>query len=92
MSEKTQTTDSLATSAWDVAFWRAYFEILQERAPLVDHWRDGSITWHPRVVRKLLWYSDIPDTPSNRLVAHDWLMQNAASPVQKRSRPSPTKR
>ena len=45
-----------------------------ERVQLVDHWRDGSVTWHPRVVQKLLWYSDIPNTPRNVRIAHDWLM------------------
>ena len=35
-------------SSRDVAFWRAYLEILNERVPLVDRWRDGSVTWHPR--------------------------------------------
>ena len=62
----------------DVAFWRAYIEILNERVPLVDHWDDGTITWHPRVVRKLLWYSDVPDTMQNRSLAYDWLMQSCA--------------
>jgi hypothetical protein len=65
----------------DIAFWRAYIEILNERVKLVDKWPDGSITWHPRVVRKLLWYSDIPNTFENRVMAHDWLMENAAQPV-----------
>ena len=59
------------------AFWKAYFEILRERVPLVDEWRDGSITWHPRVVQKLLWYTDIPNTAANRQMAHDWLMSIA---------------
>ena len=62
-----------------IAFWRAYLEILAERVPLVDNWRDGSVTWHPRVVEKLLWYSEVPNTPRNRLMAHDWLMQNATA-------------
>jgi hypothetical protein len=64
-----------------MAFWRAYLEILNERVPLVDHWRDGSVTWHPRVVQKLLWSSSLPDTKSNRLMAHDWLMENATTPL-----------
>ena len=66
----------------DAAFWRAYIEILSERVPLVDHWRDGSITWHPRVVRKLLWYSDIPTTFRHRVMAHDWLMDHSTIPVR----------
>lgn len=65
-------------SKQDMAFWRAYIEILNERVPLVDHWDDGTITWQSRVVRKLLWYSDVPDTMQNRSVAYDWLMQNCA--------------
>ena len=50
----------------DTAFWRAYAEILNERAPLVDRWRDGTATWHPRVVQKLVWYSDLCNTQRNR--------------------------
>jgi hypothetical protein len=65
-------------SKGDIAFWRAYIEILGERVPLVDHWNDGTGTWHPRIVRKLLWYSNIPDTMRNRTLAHDWLMQHCA--------------
>jgi hypothetical protein len=65
-------------SKWDIAFWRAYLEILNERVPLVDHWDDGTVTWHPRVVRKLLWYSDVPDTMRNRSMAYDWLMESCA--------------
>jgi hypothetical protein len=49
-------------SKQDMAFWRAYVEILSERVPLVDHWDDGTVTWQPRVVQKLLWYSKIPNT------------------------------
>jgi hypothetical protein len=62
----------------DLAFWRAYIEILNERLPLIDRWGDGSVTWQPRVVRKLLWYSDIPDTMRNRSLAYDWLMHHCA--------------
>jgi hypothetical protein len=62
----------------DIAFWRAYLEILNERVPLVDHWDDGTVTWQPRVVRKLLWYSDAPDTMRSRSLAYDWLMQHCA--------------
>ncbi len=65
-----------------MAFWRAYTEILNERVPLVDRWRDGSVTWHPRVVQKLLWYSNVPNTMRNREIAYDWLMRNAARPVE----------
>ena len=65
-----------------LAFWRAYFEILNERVPLVDEWRDGNITWRPRVVDKLLWYSEVPNTRRNRLLAYDWLMQNCTEPVK----------
>jgi hypothetical protein len=61
----------------EVSFWRAYLEILSERVPLVDRWRDGSQTWHPRVVQKLLWYSGMASTFKNRVMAHHWLMQNA---------------
>jgi hypothetical protein len=71
----------------DARFWRAYFEILHERVPLVDRWRDGSMTWHPRVVEKLLWYSDIPNTKANRQMAHTWLIENAAKTVARRSAP-----
>jgi len=65
-----------------LAFWRPYLEILNERVPLVDNWRDGSVTWHPRVGEKLLWYSGVPNTPRNRRLAHDWLMQNCTEPVK----------
>ncbi len=64
-----------------MGFWRAYLEILDEHAPLVDHWRDGNMTWHPRVGQKLLWYSGLPATPENMKIAHDWLMQNATTPL-----------
>jgi hypothetical protein len=80
-----RTKSQKPASDYTVEFWRAYFEILNERVPLVDHWRDGSITWHPRVVQKLLWYSNLPDTPVNRTMAHDWLMQNATTPVKQRA-------
>ncbi len=62
----------------DIDFWRAYIEVLNERVPLVDHWDDGSVTWQPRVVRKLLLYSEVPDTLRNRSFAYDWLMQHCA--------------
>jgi hypothetical protein len=62
----------------DMAVWRAYFEILNERVPLVDQWDDGTVTWQPRVVRELLWYSDIPDTTRTRSLAYDWLMRHCA--------------
>ena len=66
----------------DDAFWRAYLEILGDRAPLVDRWRDGSQTWHPRVIQKLLWYSDVPHTPQNRMLAYEWLMRNATRSIR----------
>jgi hypothetical protein len=62
----------------DFTFWRAYLEILSERVPRVDRWDDGSITWHPRVVRKLLWYSNVPNTPRDRVMVYDWLMCHVA--------------
>jgi hypothetical protein len=62
----------------DAAFWRAYTEILNERVSLVDHWDNGTVTWHPRVVQKLVWYSKMPDTMRNRSLAYDWLMQHCA--------------
>ena len=62
----------------DIAFWRAYFEILNERVPLVDRWSNELTTWHPRVVQKLLWYSGIRNTKANRYMALDWLMANVA--------------
>lgn len=59
----------------EIPFWRAYIEILGDRGRLVDNrWDDGSVTWHPRVVQKLLWYSGIPHSPHNVRIAHDWLM------------------
>lgn len=61
--------------------WRAYLEVLSERVPLVDHWRDGTVTWHPRVVRKMLWYSGRKDTMRNRRLAYDWLMRHATKPA-----------
>jgi hypothetical protein len=76
-----------ATSDHTVAFWSAYFEILNEREPLVDHWRDGNVTWHPRVGQKLLWYSNLPATPSNMKMAYDWLMENATRPIKHRTAP-----
>jgi len=49
-----------------------------ERVLLVDHWDDGTATWQPRVVQKLLWYSKMPNTVGNRHLAYDWLMLNCA--------------
>jgi hypothetical protein len=77
----TKQSNSTPNVTDEMAFWRAYLEILNERVPLVDHWRDGSITWHPRVGKKLLWYSGLPITPDNMKMAYAWLMQNAASPL-----------
>lgn len=77
MNVKSKTVKSLV----NIAFWRAYLEVLNERVPLVDKWRDGSVTWHPRVVEKLLWYTGTKNTKRNRRIAHDWLMQNAAKQV-----------
>jgi len=65
-------------SKQDLAFWKAYIEILDERVRLVDHWDDRTVTWHPRIVRKLLWYSGVPDTMGNRGLAYDWLMLHCA--------------
>lgn len=77
----TKQTNSTSNTIDDMAFWRAYLEILNERVPLVDHWRDGSVTWTPRVGQKLLWYSGLPATPENMRMAYAWLMQNAARPL-----------
>jgi hypothetical protein len=64
-------------SKQDVAFWRAYLEIFSERVVLVHRWSDESATWQPRVVEKLLWYSNVPNTMRNRSsLAYDWLMQH----------------
>jgi hypothetical protein len=62
----------------DIAFWRAYLEIQSERVALVDHWDNGTVTWYPRVVQKLLWYANVPNTMRNRSLAYDWLMQHCA--------------
>lgn len=62
----------------DISFWRAYLEIQNERVPLVERWDDGTVTWHPRVVQKLLWYSNVPNTMRNRSLAYGWLMQHFA--------------
>jgi hypothetical protein len=62
----------------DIAFWRAYIEILREREPLVDQWNDGTLTWQPWVGEKLLHYSGVPNTMRNRRIAYDWLMQHCA--------------
>ena len=66
----------------DLAFWKAYIEILNERVPLVDHWSDGTSTWRPRVVEKMLWYSKVRNTMRNRSMAYDWLMQHCAKFAQ----------
>ena len=65
----------------DIAFYRAYLEILNERVPLVDHWDSGTTSWHPRVVQKLLWYSGLRPTIRNRALAYDWLVKNATQPL-----------
>ena len=65
----------------DSAFWSAYLQILSERTPLVDKWSDGTTSWHPRVVQKLLWYSGVPNTMRNRSLAYNWLMRNCAHPA-----------
>ena len=75
----------------EFALWRAYLEILSERVPLVDRWSDGNVTWHPRVVQKLLWYSNIPNTPRNRVIAQEWLM-TMAIPITKDGRPKKSRR
>ena len=81
------------TSTQEFAFWRAYLEILSERVPLVDRWSDGHVTWHPRVVQKLLWYSNISNTPRNRMTAHEWLMTIAIPVAKKRTgEKKPTRR
>jgi hypothetical protein len=64
----------------DIVLWRAYFEIRNERVPLVDDWSDGTTTWKPRVIQKLLWYSGVPNTMRNRSLAYDWLMQHCTQP------------
>jgi len=69
------------SSKRDIASWRAYLEVRSERVPLVDRWSDGGVTWHRRVVQKLLWYSEVPNTMRNRRLAYDWLMQNCAEPT-----------
>ena len=66
----------------DLAFYCAYLEILTERAPLVDHWENGTTSWHPRVVQKLLWYSGLSHTIRNRDMAYNWLMKNATQPLE----------
>lgn len=65
----------------EISFWRAYFEVLNERVPLVDLWADGTVTWQPRVVQKLFWYSKIPNTMGNRHLAYEWLMLNCTRSV-----------
>jgi len=49
------------------------------------------VTWHPRVVQKLLWYSNAPNTMRNREIAYDWLIRNAARPVELPKSPDPGK-
>jgi hypothetical protein len=66
-------------SKQEIAFWRAYLEIQRERTQLVDTWSDGHVTWHPRVIQKMIWYSGLKDTIRNRGLVHDWLMDNARS-------------
>jgi hypothetical protein len=66
-------------SKQEVAFWRAYLEILRERTPLVEEWSDGRVTWHPRVIQKMIWYSGFKDTIRNRGLVYEWLMDNARS-------------
>ena len=68
----------LQLSDRDIAFWRAYIEILSERVPLVYQWGEGLTTWHPRVVKKILWYSGTRNTKQNRHIVLDWLMGNVA--------------
>jgi hypothetical protein len=65
----------------DIAFWRAWFEIRSERVSLVDNWDDGSTTWKPRILQKMLWYSKTPQTIRNRHLVYEWLMQNCAKPL-----------
>jgi hypothetical protein len=67
----------------DIKLWFAYLEIRNERVPLVDRWRDGSVTWHPRVCQKLIWYTGLKETKRNRLLVYDWLMRNAAKPARR---------
>ena len=45
----------------------------------MDKWSDGHVTWHPRVVQKMIWYSGLKDTPRNLALVYDWLMDNAIS-------------
>lgn len=58
---RTKSAESISDR--EAAFWRAYLELLGERVQLVDRWDDGSVTWHTRVIQKLLWYSDILNMP-----------------------------
>ncbi len=67
--------------ARELKFWRAYLEILNERVPLVDRWRDGTATWHPRIVGKLCWYSGIANTKRNRNSAYLWLLRHCTKIV-----------
>jgi hypothetical protein len=46
---------------------------------LVEEWSDDHVTWHPRVIQKMIWYSGLKDTIRNRGLVHDWLMDNARS-------------
>lgn len=66
-------------SKQDIAFWRAYLEILRERTPLVGEWSEGQFIWHPRVVQKMIWYSGLKETARNRGLVYEWLMDNARS-------------
>src|SRR5574340_1422048 len=63
------------------AFWRAYLTILNEHVPLVDHWNDGTATWHPQVVPKMCRYRGVPATKRNRLTTYHWLVRNCTHAV-----------
>jgi hypothetical protein len=65
----------------ELDLWRAYLDVLNEPTPLVDRWSNGSVTWHPRVVQKLIWYSGLKNTVRNRWLVHDWLMRRATKAV-----------
>ena len=65
----------------ELRLWRAYLEIQNERVPLTDRWSDGSVTWHPRVIQKMVWYSGLKNTLRNRWLVHDWLMRKARKPL-----------
>jgi hypothetical protein len=67
----------------ELYLWRAYLEVLNERVTLVDHWSDGTVTWHPRAVQKLIWYAGLKNTIRNRWLVHAWLMRSATKPIDK---------